>query len=166
MEIPNSREQMLDRVMYFGHPWSPVLELTINPSLIHGHAISVDMCFSATLAWPLGLLSEQAHVRFWKVFSSSCLAFDHPAFTLDLLRTATSSTIATRDGHLRALALTGAFGTHQILRDVDLGILEAAWALHKRVCTTYARKGLGVQMTVDGRRQRTTTMNGTNGLEG
>jgi len=166
VEIPNSREQILDRVMYFGHTWSPILELAVHPPLMHGHAISVDMCFSVTLAWHLGLLSEQAHIRFLEVFSSSCLALDHPAFTLDLLQTATSSTIATRDGHLRAPVPTGVLGTYQILRDVDLGTLEAAWALHKRICAAYARKGLGIQMTVDARRQGTTVANGMYGLEG
>ena len=146
--------------MYFGHTWSPVLELAVQPPLMHGHAIAVDMCFSATLARHLGLLSEQAQTRFLEVFSSSCLALDHPAFTLDLLRTATSSTIATRDGHLRAPVPTGDLGTYQILRDVDMETLEAAWATHKKICAAYARKGLGLQMTIDARRQETTIANG------
>jgi 3-dehydroquinate synthase len=166
VEIHNSREQILDRVMYFGHTWSPVLELAVNPPLMHGHAISVDMCFSATLAWHLGLLSEQVRIGFLEVFSSSCLALDHPAFTLDLLRTATSSTVATRDGQLRAPVPTGVLGTYQILRDVDLGTLEAAWALHKRPCAAYARKGLGMQMIIDARRQGKTVTNGMYGVEG
>ncbi|KAI1736482.1 3-dehydroquinate synthase [Xylaria scruposa] len=165
VELPNSREQILDRVMYFGHTWSPVLELAINPPLMHGHAISVDMCFSATLARHMGLLSEQVHNRFLEVFSSSCLALDHPAFTLDLLRKATSSTIATRDGHLRAPVPTGELGTHKILRDVDLGTLETAWVIHKKICTSYARKGLGIQMTVDARHQGVAITNGINKVE-
>ncbi|KAL8833470.1 MAG: hypothetical protein Q9170_004244 [Blastenia crenularia] len=36
VEIHNSREQILDRVMYFGHTWSPVLELAVHPPLMHG----------------------------------------------------------------------------------------------------------------------------------
>ena len=77
-----------------------------------------------------------------EVFSSSCLALDHPASTLDLLRTATSSTIATRDGHLRAPVPTGVLGTYQILRDVDLGTLIAAWALHKKIAAVSPRERL------------------------
>lgn len=138
--------------MVFGHTWSPVLELAAEPPLMHGHAISVDMCFSVTLAWHLGLLSEEGRCRFLAVFSSLGLALDHPAFTLDLMREATSSSVATRDGHLRAPVPTKTFGTYEILRDVDMETLEAAWALHKHLCMAYPRAGLGVKMTVDNRR--------------
>ncbi len=98
VEIPNSREQSLDRVMYFGHTWSPVLELAVVPELMHGHAISIDMSFSASLAYVHGHMSLACYHRFVGAFSSLGLAIDHPAFTLDLLKRATTSTTATRDG--------------------------------------------------------------------
>ena len=34
----------------YGHTWSPTLELTPEMPMFHGHAISVDMAFSATIA--------------------------------------------------------------------------------------------------------------------
>ena len=71
--------------MYFGHTWSPVLELAVSPPLLHGHAISVDMCFSATLANQQGLLPNVQYMRFLNVFSKRGLALDHPAFTLPRL---------------------------------------------------------------------------------
>ncbi|MGL4177687.1 MAG: sedoheptulose 7-phosphate cyclase, partial [Dermatophilaceae bacterium] len=50
LEVPNLHELDLDRVIAFGHTWSPTLELTPEPPYFHGHAISVDMAYSTTLA--------------------------------------------------------------------------------------------------------------------
>ena len=50
LESPNLHEIGLDRVIAFGHTWSPTLELMPTIPLRHGHAISVDMAFSTTLA--------------------------------------------------------------------------------------------------------------------
>ena len=148
VEVPNSREQCLDRVMYFGHTWSPVLELAVSPPLLHGHAISVDMCFSATLANQQGLLPNVQYMRFLEVFSKLGLALDHPAFTLDLMKKGSHATIATRDGKLRAPVPTGALGSHAILQTVDDDELEAAWASHKEVMKQRPRKGLGLDMDI------------------
>ena len=134
--------------MYFGHTWSPVLELAVTPPLLHGHAISVDMCFSATIAHHLGLLSPTQHRRFLRVFSTLGLALDHPAFTLKLMKEATSSTIATRDGKLRAPVPTGTLGTHEILPMVDEAILTAAWEEHKKAMKGWPREGLGLDMDI------------------
>ena len=148
VEIPNAREQSLDRVMYFGHTWSPVLELAISPPLLHGHAISVDMCFSATLAHERGLLPDDQYHRFLRVFSEVGLALDHPAFTLELMKEATGSTIATRDGRLRAPVPSGHLGDHVILQMVDGTVLEKAWEGHKRAAAKWPRKGLGLDMDI------------------
>ena len=154
--------------MYFGHTWSPVLELSTpsNP-LMHGHAISIDMCFSATVSLYLNLLPAASHHRFLAVFSAACLALDHDDFTLDLLREATRSTVATRDGCLRAVVPTGCLGTFEILRDVEGEVLEEAWRLHKRICGGWERKGKGVQVTVDARwKDVGLGVNGMNGVNG
>ena len=148
VEVPNSREQSLDRVMHFGHTWSPVLELAVSPQLLHGHAISVDMCFSTTLAHYLGLLSSGPYCRFFRVFSTLGLALDHPTFTLPLMKQATNVTIATRDGRLRAPVPTRELGSYKILQMVDEGVLEKVWEAHKRAVETWPRKGLGLDMDI------------------
>jgi 3-dehydroquinate synthase len=43
LETPNLHELGLDRVIAFGHTWSPTLELTPKIPLRHGHAITVSM---------------------------------------------------------------------------------------------------------------------------
>ena len=148
-EIPNSREQTLNRVMYFGHTWSPVLELASKPELLHGHAISVDMAYSATLSYLLNFLPQASHARLLALFSKLGLALDHPAFTLDLLKEATVATTKTRDGKLRAPLPTGDLGTHVILPNVEWKDLAAAWELHKKVVQELPRQGLGVDATID-----------------
>merc|ERR1719238_1318866 len=51
LECPNLLEHDQNRAIAYGHTWSPVYELTAKPMPIHhGHAISIDMCFSATWA--------------------------------------------------------------------------------------------------------------------
>jgi len=43
LESPNLHELGLDRVIAFGHTWSPTLELTPTIPLRHGHAITVSL---------------------------------------------------------------------------------------------------------------------------
>ena len=151
VEVPNSREHNLDRVMFFGHTWSPVLELVADPPLMHGHAISVDMCFSATLAHVLGRLSMSCYTRFLNTFSEIGLALDHSDFTLGLMEEATASTTATRAGRLRAPVPIESLGKHEILQQVSREELEEAWRLHKEKVKTYPRYGLGLQVAIDSR---------------
>ena len=50
LEVPNLHELDLDRVIAYGHTWSPMLELTPEIPMFHGHSVNIDMAFSATLA--------------------------------------------------------------------------------------------------------------------
>ncbi len=72
LEVPNLQELDLDRVIAFGHTWSPTLELTPEVPYFHGHAVNIDMAFSTTLAlgvpdahgWPcISVLSTQIRPR-------------------------------------------------------------------------------------------------------
>ena len=140
--------------MYFGHTWSPTLELATSPPLLHGHAISVDMCFSATMANHLKFLSDDQYHRFLRVFSQLGLAVDHPAFTLDLMRRATQATIATRDGKLRAPIPVGHLGSSCILGIVDEADLDRAWYNHKKTAEGMDRQGLGIDVDIGIRPQK------------
>ena len=149
VEVPNSREANLDRVMFFGHTWSPLLELAVDPPMLHGHAISIDMCYSATLALLLGHISDSIHSRFIGLFAKLALSLDHPTFTVDLLRQATFSTTNTRDGQLRAPFPTGELGTYTIASQIKWETLEEAWYLHKSFVKAFPRSGLGLDTTID-----------------
>lgn len=148
VEIPNPREHNLNRIMYFGHTWSPVLELSTTPPLLHGHAISIDMCFSAAIAHHLGLLDTAHYEQFLRAFSSLGLALDHPAFTVELMRRATAAAVRTRDGLLRAPVPVRGLGECEILMMVEGEVLEKAFEGHKRVVGGLLRGGLGVEVDV------------------
>lgn len=67
LEAPNLHEIDLDRVIAFGHTWSPTLELTPPTPFFHGHAINIDMALSTTLAEQRGHLSVSDRDRILKI---------------------------------------------------------------------------------------------------
>jgi len=144
LEVPNLHELDLDRVIAYGHTWSPTLELTPEPPLFHGHAIAVDMAFSATLAAELGHISPSDRDRVLRLFSSVGLAIDSPYFTGELIAKATPSIMQTRDGKLRA-AVPKPIGTCHFVNDLTVEDLTDALAVHKQLCAGYPRGGEGVE---------------------
>ncbi|MCF6378183.1 sedoheptulose 7-phosphate cyclase [Nocardioides KLBMP 9356] len=144
LEVPNLHELDLDRVIAYGHTWSPTLELAPDPPLFHGHAISVDMAYSATVAAHRGLISEGDRDRIHGLFSSVGLAIDNPLFTADLVRRATDSILQTRDGLLRA-AVPGPIGTCHFLNDLTADELAELLTVHKELASGYPRGGEGVE---------------------
>ncbi|WP_209020561.1 sedoheptulose 7-phosphate cyclase [Nocardioides sp. 1609] len=143
LEVPNLHELDLDRVIAYGHTWSPTLELTPDPPLFHGHAISVDMAFSATLSERLGFISTTERDRVLGLLSAVGLAIDSPLFTPDLLERATPSIMQTRDGLLRA-AVPAPIGTCHFVNDLTVADLVRTLVAHKEVCAAYPRGGEGV----------------------
>lgn len=91
LESPNLHEIGLDRVIAYGHTWSPLHELTPDVPLRHGHAISIDMAYSATLANSRGLLSNDEHHRLLNLFSRAGLSMDHELFNEEVLDKATKA---------------------------------------------------------------------------
>jgi 3-dehydroquinate synthase len=102
LEVPNLHELDLDRVIAYGHTWSPTLELSPESPMLHGHAVNIDMALSATLAAARGYISERELDRILALMSRLGLAVDSPYLTAELLHDATRSIIQTRDGLLRA----------------------------------------------------------------
>lgn len=143
LETPNLHEIDLDRVIAYGHTWSPTLELAPNVPIFHGHAVNIDMAFSATLAAKRGYISTQDRDRILGLMSRIGLALDHPLLEGDLLWQATESIMQTRDGKLRA-AMPKPIGTCFFVNDLTREELNAALAEHKQLCATYPRGGDGV----------------------
>ncbi len=100
LEAPNLHEIDLDRVIAFGHTWSPTLELTPPVPFFHGHAINIDMALSTTLAEQRGHLSVADRDRVLGLMSDLGLALDSDHLTPELLTAATASILKTRDGRL------------------------------------------------------------------
>lgn len=145
LEAPNLHEIDLDRVIAFGHTWSPTLELTPTDPFFHGHAINIDMALSTTVAETRGLLTPDERDRVLAVMSSLGLSLDSPHLTADLLERATASIVKTRDGKLRA-ALPDPIGQCRFVNDLDASELADALALHKKICQGFDRGGEGLDV--------------------
>jgi 3-dehydroquinate synthetase len=142
LEVPNLHELDLDRVIAYGHTWSPVLELAPGQPMLHGHAVSIDMALSATLAQRRGYISEDDRDRILGLMSRLGLAIDSPWLTQGLLEHATATIIQTRDGLLRA-PVPRPLGNCFFVNDATQEELEATLAAHRRLCGGYPRGGDG-----------------------
>ena len=132
----------------YGHTWSPTLELAPKTPLRHGHAISIDMAYSATLAWCRGLIPEKDHRRILNLFSRAGLSMDHELFDDVLLAKGTDAILKTRDGMLRG-AIPCPIGECVFLNDVTQDEMDKALQTHKDICAKYPRGGAGIDAYVD-----------------
>jgi len=148
LETPNLHEIGLDRVIAYGHTWSPLHELVPEVPLRHGHAIAIDMAYSATLANHRGLLSDEEHRRLLNLFSRVGLSIDHKDFNEEVLKKATQAILKTRDGKLR-LAVPNPLGSCTFVNDVEDEELAEILRKHKAVVKEYPREGLGLEAFVD-----------------
>jgi demethyl-4-deoxygadusol synthase len=147
LEVPNLHELDLDRVIAFGHTWSPMLELVPEVPFFHGQAISIDMAFSATIAEQRGYIPASDRDRLLWLMSRLGLALTSPYLTPGLVREATKSIVQTRDGQLRA-AMPRPIGTCHFVSDLTTAELAAALAVHQQVCRGYPRGGDGEEMFI------------------
>lgn len=123
-------------------------ELVPETPLRHGHAISIDMAYSATLANTRGLISDAEHRRILNLFSRAGLSMDHEQFNEEILDKGTAAILKTRDGLLRA-AVPNPIGTCTFLNDVDTSELNEALRRHKSLMKEYPRNGEGIEAYVD-----------------
>jgi 3-dehydroquinate synthase len=145
LEVPNLHEIDLDRVIAFGHTWSPTLELAPPTPFFHGHAINIDMALSTTLAEQRGHLSVADRDRVLGVMSVLGLSLNSEHLTPELLEEATASILRTRDGLLRA-AIPDPIGQCRFLNDVTTDELADTLLLHKKICLEFPRGGDGIDV--------------------
>ena len=123
-------------------------ELVPETPLRHGHAISIDMAYSATLANSRGLISDVEHRRILNLFSRAGLSMDHHQFDETILDKGTAAILKTRDGKLRA-AVPNPIGSCTFLNDVNVKELNEALRRHKELMKEYPRNGEGLEAYVD-----------------
>jgi 3-dehydroquinate synthase len=143
LETSNLHELMLDRVIAYGHTWSPTLELAPSVPLLHGHAVNIDMALSATIAARRGYITDLERDRILTLMSRLGLAIDHPLLDGEMLWHATQSITQTRDGLQRA-AVPCPIGDCFFVNDFTREELEAALQQHKQLCVGYPRQGAGI----------------------
>jgi demethyl-4-deoxygadusol synthase len=145
LEVPNLHELDLDRVIAYGHTWSPTLELTPEPPMFHGHSVSIDMAFTATIAQQRGYISELDRDRILGLMSRLGLAIDSQYLTPELLWKATTSISRTRDGLQRAAA-PKPIGSCVFMNDLTRAELDQVLVVHREVCHKFPRQGDGQDM--------------------
>ena len=147
LETPNLHELDLDRVIAYGHSWSPTLELAPSVPLFHGHAVNIDMALSATIAARRGYITKHDRDRILGLMSRLGLALDHPLLNSELLWRATQSITLTRDGLQRA-AVPRPIGQCFFINDLTREELSASLEEHKQLCVQYPGAGAGVDAYV------------------
>lgn len=153
LECPNLLEHDQRRAIAYGHTWSPVYELTPKPHpLHHGHAIAIDMCFSATWAAKEGWISEDLRDRVHGIFRKIGLSLYHPSFTVAKLHYGTSTILQRRDGDLYAAIPDTVIGKCRYImlddfkdRDALDASLEDALLAHIKLVNEKFEGGQGVE---------------------
>ncbi len=147
LEVDNLHELDLDRVIAYGHTWSPTLELSPETPMLHGHSVTIDMALSATLAARRGYISPEERDRILGVMNRLGLAIDSPYLNAELLAEGTQSIIKTRDGLLRA-AVPRPIGECFFINDLSDEELVAAFEAHRVLCRAYPDRGEGTQVFI------------------
>ena len=164
LETPDLFETRLERAMNYGHTydtvpfrvlkrlltddrWSPTLELVPSPPLRHGHAVSIDMAYSASLASQRNLLTQEDYLRLLSLLSRAGLSLDHDDLNKNTLSTATKAVLETREGSLHAPA-PSPLGQCAYLNDVSMNQIHAALDYHRATVMQYPRRGRGIELEV------------------
>jgi 3-dehydroquinate synthase len=113
--------------------------------MFHGHAISVDMALSATIAERRNYITARSRDRIHGVMSRLGLSLDSRHLTPELLHRATESIVQTRGGLLRA-AVPRPIGTCYFVNDLTPLELEQALVAHKELVRRLPRGGDGVDV--------------------
>ncbi|MFF3505005.1 sedoheptulose 7-phosphate cyclase [Streptomyces sp. NPDC003247] len=125
---PNLWEHQLQRLVDFGHSFSPAMEMAALPELLHGEAVSIDMAFSSVLAHRRGLLDRDDLTRILRVMDRLGLPVRHPVCAPELLARGLADTVRHRDGE-QLLPLPDGIGRACFVNDVSRGELDGALAM-------------------------------------
>lgn len=129
---PNLWEKDLQRLVDFGHTFSPALEMAALPELLHGEAVSIDMAISSALSCRRGLLDEGPLEEIIVTLHNLGLPVDHPLCTPDLLSRGLLQTTAHRGGRQR-IPVPVEPGSATFIDDVTDAELVDALSLVRRI---------------------------------
>jgi 2-epi-5-epi-valiolone synthase len=113
----NLWENVLERVVDYGHTFSPNLEMTALPELLHGEAVAVDMALSLTLASQRELITAQELRRALSLLEAYGLPTYHPRCDEPLLMKALADSTSHRDG-LQRVPLSRGLGSAVFVNDL------------------------------------------------
>jgi len=140
---PNLWEDDLERVVDYGHSFSPTIEMEALPELLHGEAVTIDMALTTVLAHGRGLLGDVETERVLRTMSGLGLPTWHRLCTPELLVKALADTVRHRDGRLR-MPLTTGIGAACFVDEVSAAELDEALAALRRFAGPVAFSGTAI----------------------
>ena len=143
---PNLHEAELERIVDFGHTFSPSLELIADPPLLHGEAVAVDMALCVELSLQRGLITESEAQRAYRLIFGLGLPLTNRVFEAQLLEKALEDTVRHRDGLQRVPLLTG-IGNATFVNDLTVEELRIAVANTRAISEVF--EGLEKRTTLD-----------------
>ncbi|MEU2778152.1 2-epi-5-epi-valiolone synthase, partial [Streptomyces sp. NPDC007162] len=138
---PNLWEHDLQRLVDFGHSFSPAVEMEALPELLHGEAVCIDMALSSVLAHRRGLLDETELHRVLGVMADLGLPTWHPVCTTELIARGLDDTVRHRDGK-QLLPLPDGIGHVRFVNDVTRDELDTAVDALRDIGALMARTSL------------------------
>lgn len=122
---PNLWEAVLERVVDYGHSFSPSIEMVALPTLLHGEAVNIDMALTTLIAERRGLVTARQRQRVFAVMRDLELPIWHPLCSPQLLMSALRETVRHRDGAQR-IPLPVGIGAAVFVNNLDGRELTAA----------------------------------------
>jgi 3-dehydroquinate synthetase len=123
----NLWETVLERVVDYGHTFSPTLEMVALPELLHGEAVAIDMALSLVLAAQRELLSAEDLSRALALIDAFGLPTHHVLCDEELLMKGLADSTSHRDG-LQRLPLSHGLGAAVFINDLTRAELRTAAA--------------------------------------
>lgn len=121
----NLWESVLERVVDYGHTFSPTLEMAALPELLHGEAVAVDMALSLVLAAQRDLINTEELSRALGLLDGYGLPTRHPQCDEDLLMKGLADSTSHRDG-LQRVPLSRGIGSAVFVNDLTRAEIRSA----------------------------------------
>ncbi len=114
----NLWEKDLERLVDFGHTFSPTIEMKALPELLHGEAVAIDMAICIIIAHGRKLLTNDEMDRIFQVYKALGLPIFHSSCEIKVLCDALDDATSHRDG-LQRVPLPKGIGEGIFVHDIS-----------------------------------------------
>ncbi|OJT26062.1 2-epi-5-epi-valiolone synthase [Archangium sp. Cb G35] len=121
----NLWEHKLERVVDYGHTFSPTIEMLALPELLHGEAVNIDMALTTLISVQRGMITPDERDRIFALMRKLDLPVYHRTCEPPVLVDALADTVRHRDG-LQRLPLAMGIGSACFVNDVTPEEMTAA----------------------------------------
>ena len=133
-------DQTYERLVDFGHTFSPGLEAALDFGIHHGEAVAIDLALSATIASCLGLLGHEAWEDILGALEGAGLPIRSPRLDLELCCAALTEACRHRGGSINLVVPTAVGQATFLRRREELADGVLAEALERIAAREDARR--------------------------